>query len=535
MSKRKIFRKVFPYFACGNFYDFHYMNFISLFCIVVSCLLIGSNGTGNRRVTISTGQVNPEIYYVYLNDFERYKDSLGPHVHTIRHKLSWLQAVTVEATPRQYALLQEEVFIDTVIKMYTVKKGITTENLPVKTGPKPKWDTLLAQQSRLMELELLEQSRLTGKGVRIAILDAGFKYVDRHPAFKHLSEGKQIIATRDFYQQDENVYHHSQHGTQVLGCLAGKYEDKWMGVAYEASFLLARTEHVLWEKPQEEDHWIAALEWAYDQGAKIVCSSLSFTTKRDSFQLMDGRTHPVSIAAAKAAEKGMLIVVSMGNEGNRSRKYMGAPADVPSVVSVGGSLPMIPMHIPFSSVGPNALDEVKPNVSAPAYVLTTKGSSGFGIKAGTSFACPMVAGVAACLMQADSSKSAIQIKNMLETSGHYYPYYDYYLGYGVPQVSKLLEQEGPVRDSTFSVFYSGDTVVVNIHSSKDSISDAGDNQGKVIHYHLENSQGYLDWAFYDLIPFDAKTYGFIPPTAKGTLRIWFENYLYKKQLSGISQ
>jgi len=494
--------------------------------LILGITLICLQGSTSRK--LNEGPVS--IFYVYVHDVEdsSVHDRISQKVLKVRYRLRFLQAITVEVHNTQVEELMKLSCVDTVIKMGKYVNVRNSQFLSDRYNlQKPKWDTLLTQQKALMELDVLEKNGYTGKGVRIGILDAGFKHTDKHPAFRHLFENDQIVETRDFYQGDDDVFHHSQHGTQVLGCIGGKYGDQWIGVAKDAQFLLARTEHIWWEKPVEEDHWIAALEWAYDQGAQILCSSLSFTYKEDNFQQMDGKTHPVSYAAAKAVEKGMLIVVSMGNEGNTSRMYLGSPADVPGVLSVGGSLPMIPMHIPFSSTGPNALNDIKPNVAVPAYVLTTQGRNNYGIRAGTSFACPMVAGLAACFLQQNPGMNPAEVISRMESAGHYYPYYDYYMGYGVPGASRIFGEKTSRVDTSFQVHTSDDTVFVDI-----SVPDTTQRspQGKVIYYHLEHPSGYLKWAFYDLIPADARKYAFITPSRGGMMRIWYEGYLYEQAL-----
>jgi len=487
-------------------------------------------------------------YYIYLSDkgisyadvsnwedlplCSTYVEALKPWILAERHRLRWLNALSVHMYPQYIDSIRRLTFVDTVVEIGSVsdmtKSSIPSTNYSSLFG-NPKWDSLLKQQRNLMQLDLLKQDNLSGKGVTIAVLDAGFKSTDTHPAFRHLHEHERIKATWDFYREEEDVYHHSDHGTQVLGVIAGKYEEQPLGAAPDANILLARTEHVLWENAQEEDHWIAALEWAYRNGANIVCSSLSFTYKAYTFADMDGATAPVSRAAAQAAKKGMLIVVSMGNEGDRKRKYLGAPADVPEVLSVGGSMPMIPMHIRFSSVGPNALNQVKPNVAAPSYVLTAQKRNQYGIKAGTSFGCPLVAGLAACLLQRDPQTSPKALIGQLEKMGHYYPYYDYFLGYGVPQVSNIARDEEKKSTPTFQLQRSADTIKLAIDPSMVLADTLTGHPGRVIYYQMIDSTGNLSWAFYDLLPPNAKNYGFIMPSSQGKLRIWFEGYLFEKR------
>ena len=168
-----------------------------------------------------------------------------------------------------------------------------------------------------------------------------------------------------------------------------------MGLATGANFLLAITE-VSSEPFSEEENWLAAVEWAYKNGADIISSSLGYTNNRYFTKDMDGKKSFVVKAASLAARKGMLVINAAGNDGDSEWKVISTPADADSILTIGGVSPETNLHINFSSYGPTADGRMKPNVSAfgEAVVANTKGN--VEIAFGTSFATPLVAGFAAC-------------------------------------------------------------------------------------------------------------------------------------------
>lgn len=301
-------------------------------------------------------------------------------------------------------------------------------------------DTSLNFLSHLLvfDPQVFVEMGITGKGVRIAVFDAGFKGVDTHPAFEKIRSNNQIISTWDFVRKKEFVYDYSVHGTMVLSCIAGYYHDgRLIGLAPDAEFLLARTEKST-EPFSEEVNWVAALEWADKNGAHIVNSSLGYTYHRYFPYQMDGKTSLVSRMANKAAEKGILVINAAGNEGNTNWRFIGAPADADSVLTVGGADPKTYLRIYFSSYGPTADMRRKPDVIAFAKVLLANAKD-FTIAYGTSFAAPQVTGFAACLKQIYPNLHPIELKNKIICSGHLYPYFDYAHGYGIPSAKKILD------------------------------------------------------------------------------------------------
>ncbi|MGI4870614.1 MAG: S8 family serine peptidase [Janthinobacterium lividum] len=322
-------------------------------------------------------------------------------------------------------------------------------------------DYLLArQQTAALGRVALSRAGLTGQGVRIAVFDVGFRGANHHPAFRALRRAGRIAATHDFLKNRPGVFLGGAHGTEVLGCLAGRlpgpdslHFGPALGLAPDATYLLARTEGLMSERFSEEEAWLAAMEWADQQGADIISSSLAYTEQRYFPEQMDGRHSLIGRAATLAARKGMLVVSAAGNDGDDDWTRIGTPADADSVLAVGGLDPATGLHLGFSSVGPSADRRLKPDVSAFGIVLTTSGSGGFERVEGTSFAAPLVAGLAACARQAGGPKlPAMALYRHLREAGELYPYYDYAHGYGRPEATRLLARlqgEPPAVAPTF--------------------------------------------------------------------------------------
>jgi serine protease AprX len=174
--------------------------------------------------------------------------------------------------------------------------------------------TLYGQTER-MGFSLLRERGYTGKGVRIAVFDAGFPLVDKHPSFEHIVRNNRIVDTYNFVNNSKNVFRSNNHGTHVLSCIAGMLDSIPMGCATDAEFLLAKTENAYVEIRTEEDHWIQSLEWADKMGADIINSSLGYTVQFYFRKDMDGQTSIITRAANTAFSKGILVVNSAGNEG----------------------------------------------------------------------------------------------------------------------------------------------------------------------------------------------------------------------------
>ena len=439
-----------------------------------------------------------------------------------RYVLCWLNGISIECNSEVAKQIAGFSFVKQVIPLGTSVLEISSTQ--EDTSPFKK--NLLRMQRSQMNLDRFVTESLNGKGVRIAIFDAGFSEANTHPGLSHIFDKGKLIEQKDFYSNKSDVFFHSSHGTNVLGCIAGYYEGNFpIGAAQEAEFLLARTEHNIHEKPIEEDHWMAAMEWADRKGADIISSSLGYSGKRHPYAQMDGATTLVTQAARIATSKGILVVNAAGNEGGGKFHYLSAPADADSILTVGGTMPNLKLHIKFSSFGPNAAGKMKPDVCAPAYVLTTGKKAEYEVVPGTSFSTPLVAGFAACVKQLHPEWKAAELWEAVRQSGHLYPYFDYAHGFGVPDAGSFFG-DSVTHLPTFTTLTRNDSIFV-LPDPRVLFSDTSDNKnGKVLYYHVADHSGDLIAYNFDLVKPGTIAY-FIPGETrrKGILRIWFEGYL----------
>ncbi len=356
----------------------------------------------------------------------------------LQNESRWLNAVSCLLTEEERFFVQEMPFVERVelIASTSFVFGMSTENLePDIINP-----SSLNHQTEVLGGTLLREHSLNGKGIRIAVFDVGFKGYESSSFFQHLRNKGLIERTYDFVGKDEKVGHSNAHGTKVLSCLAGEELNTFTGLAGGATFLLARTERNSIEIKSEEDCWIAAAEWADKHGVHIINSSLGYTDSRYFKKEMNGKTAPVSIAATMAARKGILVVTAAGNEGDEQWKFVAAPGDADSVLTVGGINPFSGLPSSFSSFGPTADGRLKPNVVAhgTAFCSSPLGSSQ---EIGTSFSSPLIAGFAACIWQHNKTLTNMEVLDIIQSSASLYPHFDYSMGYGLPNASRYFHEE----------------------------------------------------------------------------------------------
>jgi hypothetical protein len=261
-----------------------------------------------------------------------------------------------------------------------------------------------------------------------------------------------------------------------------------LGLAPDAEFLLALTEKS-GEPLQEELNWAKAVDWAVDHDANIIQSSLGYTYQRYFTYEMDGRHSIAAKAASRAAQKGVLIINCNGNEGESRWQTVVTPADADSILSVGAIDWKTGLAAGFSSTGPTADNRLKPNVCAPGKVVSLNPKGGTSVVEGTSFSSPLIAGFAACTWQLNRSLTAQQIIRLIEKSGHLYPYYDYSLGYGIPQASRILDTIPSVRAEPITL--SSDKSNIIVHIPQSCLVPSTVMPHLYLFYHISNPEGFL--------------------------------------------
>jgi subtilisin family serine protease len=166
----------------------------------------------------------------------------------------------------------------------------------------------------------------------ICILDAGWDGFDTISHFQHLYNEDRIWGTRDMIPGSNNVYFGHSHGTSVTSIIASNIEDSLIGSAPMANYYFIRSENPWSEQLIEEDFWAAGAELADSLGADVINSSLGYTVFADfpegdmTPQQNDGISSVASQAATIAGQKGIVVVVSAGNERGSLWGFIGRPA-----------------------------------------------------------------------------------------------------------------------------------------------------------------------------------------------------------------
>jgi serine protease AprX len=375
-----------------------------------------------------------------------YLDTLKKRGLEIFHTSKWLNGVTVRiadtAQIRKIAALPFVVSVQYTRPANVLKSATNKFNEDdIQAGIDPaKYGNAISQLTQLNG-QYLHNQGFRGKGIQIAVLDAGFWHTNQIAAFDSLWINKRILGTRDFVDPKSDFYNTHTHGTSVLSCMAGNIPGSIIGTAPDASYYLFRSEQDPSEYLVEEDNWVAAAELADSVGVDVINSSLGYSTFDDptmnhTYADMNGRKTRITQGANMAFKKGILVFNSAGNEGNKAWVRIIAPSDGENVIAVAAVI-RDGMRAAFSSVGPAYGGGIKPNVAANGgntYLITSSGTLGYS--SGTSFSSPVLAGMGACLLQANPYANVKQVKMAIEQSAHQYSKPDSLLGFGIPDFEK---------------------------------------------------------------------------------------------------
>ena len=393
-----------------------------------------------RGITIDS--LDYAVSPIYLDSIE----TLGANIlHTSR----WFNGATVEANEQTIQSIKQCTFVDTIYLTRTDEESSVIPPLSLRKreviiGERQEAKGEGLEQLAQLNLLPLHQAGYKGKDIRVGIADGGFYNADSLESLPH----DQWLGYTDLTDDKEDIFGQTgNHGSLCLtaivahkeisdGTLAGTFT--YSGTATEASYYLFKTEEHATESPKEIDNWVAAIEMADSLGLHIVSTSLGYTTFDDeqfnfAYSDMDGQTSRGAQAALIAARKGMLLVTAMGNEGNKPWHYLSTPADADSILSVGavnkdGIIAM------FSSYGPTADGRTKPEVCAmgEGTSLISPANNAVITSNGTSFACPLIAGMAASLWSALPEASNMEIREMIIRSCDRYDLPHEQYGYGIP-------------------------------------------------------------------------------------------------------
>ncbi len=285
------------------------------------------------------------------------------------------------------------------------------------------------QQDTSVDIPVLHNMGITGKKVLVGILDSGFRW-KMHEALRT----RHVIAEYDFVFHDSVTANQASdspdqdsHGTLVMSVLGGYMPGELIGPAFDADFILGKTEYVPTETRQEEDNWAAGIEWMESYGVDVVSSSVGYNTfdPSDSGYSwlnndFNGRTSITAQAAERACKLGVVVCNSIGNEGNNNSGIgtLLTPADADTLISVG-AVSFSRQLASFSSQGPTSDGRIKPDVVAAGvgvYCALTPGPNTYGTESGTSVSTPLVSGSAALMLSVRPELTPVQVRTALRST-----------------------------------------------------------------------------------------------------------------------
>ncbi len=395
--------------------------------------LVVSKRSLKRRAKVREGKAL--IDYSDLPVSKNYISKVLASGAELRNKSRWFNGVSVMLTKAQLDVISTMSFVKKIDIVYAF--GKSKDNIEFREAAAPENKTMQPKgvhsydygdsytQLEQINVPAVHDLGITGQGVLVCVMDAGFNNLE-HQDFATTN----ILATWDFVNGDDDVDDGSDmgegsHGTNTLSTIGGFHDGSHLGPAFGADYILAKTENTESETPVEEDNWIAAAEWADSIGADVSSTSLGYITFDSPYTDytwadMDGNTCRITIGADLAAGKGMVVVNSAGNEGSSSHNTLGAPSDGDSVLAVG-AVGSSGSRVYFSSVGNTVDGRTKPDVMAMGsgvHAASTSSSTGYTYVDGTSFSCPLTAGVAALVLSFNPDLTPVQVYDILRTTAN---------------------------------------------------------------------------------------------------------------------
>ncbi len=396
---------------------------------------------------------------------QSYIEAVIPHVLSVRHVLKWFNGVSAFVTKQQIAELQRLPMVSELELIGRWKRQLppVSEQPVSKLSPPPGPESNLAldygtsfTQVNQINVPAVHNLGIYGQGVTVGVFDNGVRLLT-HEAFASMN----IIAQQDFVDHKTSVVPNNTnsngisfggHGTNTLSVIGGYKPGQLIGPAFKANFILARTENDSSETPIEEDNWAAGIEWAESLGVEVTSTSLGylgFDTPYVSltWQDMNGHTALITNAADRAVGLGVTVLNSAGNGGlNTNNNTLIAPADGDSVISVG-AVTSTGARSSFSSVGPttDVPARIKPDIMAmgssdkEADALNTTGYVNFS---GTSYSCPLAAGVAALIKCANPTLTPMQIREAMRQTASQPNAPDNLMGWGIINALSAINYYG---------------------------------------------------------------------------------------------
>jgi serine protease AprX len=290
-----------------------------------------------------------------------------------------------------------------------------------------------------------------GSGVGVAIVDSGVT------AWHDDLGSDRVVHFADFVDFQPVPYDDYGHGTHVAGIIAGNGYDSGgarRGMAPGASLIVLKV--LDGDGNGYISNVIAALDYAVENRTRFNIRVVNLSVAAGVYESYN--TDPLTLAARRAVEAGIVVVTAAGNFGRNAKnqpQYGGitSPGNAPWVLTVGasthkGTTTRADDEVaPFSSRGPSYIDRVaKPDLVAPGVGIESLGEGSsllfsthsatrlwgtvdtvtqpYLSLSGTSMAAPVVTGTVVLMLQANPKLTPNLVKAILQYTAEHRRAYD---------------------------------------------------------------------------------------------------------------
>lgn len=417
----------------------------------------------------------------------------------------WMNGVLVQCEAPALSAITALEFVDRV-EFVAPGTRLSANGRKEKESSSRQKQTLATEITRAQRqnvgLHVMHDQNIHGEGMLIAVLDGGFIGVNVHSPFQHLFTEDRIELENsfDFVTNGTDVFRFDFHGTQVLSVMAAVKNEEFIGGAYKATYQLYVTEDVDSEYRIEEYNWLFAAERADSSGVDLISTSLGYYDFDDASMnytkvQLDGNTTVITRAAQMAADRGIIVVCSAGNEGAVAWRTISAPADAKDVVAVG-NVTSQGIRAVTSSIGPSADNRIKPDLAALGQGLAVVSGNGNIVNvSGTSVSTPLITSLMAGVWQLYPELTSKEVIGLVKSTASQANNPDNELGYGIPNFKAIINhQEGSEQESPFFVYPNPVTDTLHVRPADPELYtscqlELRDVQGRVI----ATSEVLFDW------------------------------------------
>lgn len=407
--------------------------------------------------------------------------ALDTHIN-IKIQSKWLNGIIVHATNvNAVDYLNSLSFVDTIIHIKNIPNWpyihadvIPTENNSNIEPAQPisfdeSYYATSWKQISFCNGHVVHQRGYEGEGQLIAVIDGGFDGVNSINYFRKMIDENRLIDQYNFLIGDTSLLGTGTHGTNVLSIMAADSPQVYVGTAPKASYALYHTDDVATESYIEIFAYIAALERADSIGADIINSSLGYNSfDESSFNFSKSevvnQNNILNNAVNIAVQKGIVVITSAGNEGNKPWNNILVPAGAANAITVG-NVKADSIINTSSSVGINV---TKPDlVTLGTNIRTINSQGSITPNSGTSFSTPVITGLLASIKTEAPAKHPLELKLWLQAYSHkgFNDSMQYY-GYGIPNFNSMLDDilsvNNPAYNSIISIYPNPSNKSINL-------------------------------------------------------------------------